>query len=77
MGANDEQKIVGVPAGIYTVADQQGWSWRYEHQEIKERDVTTDQVADFNYTYSKMLETRIYWLNGYGNQQIRKKEQNS
>ena len=75
MGANDEQKIVGMPAGTYTVADQQGWSWRYDHQS-QERTVYTDVVADFSYTYNKMTDTKIYWLNGYGNDQIVTKKEN-
>ena len=76
MGANDEQKIVGVPAGTYTVADQQGWSWRYDHQ-TQTQNVYNDVVVDFSYTYTKMIDTKIYWLNGYGNEQIRKKEENT
>ena len=70
LGANDKQTIVNLPAGVYTIQDQQGWSWRYDSQS-KDAPVYTNVVVDFNYTYEKMIDTKIYWLNGYGNEKIK------
>ena len=69
MGANDVQKIVNLPAGTYTITDQQRWSWRYSSQSVEDN-VHTDVVVDFNYTYSQMVPERVFWLNGYGNEQL-------
>ena len=71
LAANDEQTIVGLPAGTYTVADQNGWSWRYEHMSAEKDVHSTTVIAEFGYSYNQMLSEKVYWLNGYGNEQIR------
>lgn len=70
LGANDRQRIVNLPAGVYTIQDHQTWSWRYASQSIT-HDIYSDTVVDFNYTYSQMLPERIYWLNSYGNEKLK------
>lgn len=76
MGANDVQRIADLPAGKYTISDQQGWSWRYAHQS-QEEDVYTNILVEFTYVYQEMLAAKIYWLNGYGNERIRTKSEDN
>ena len=73
LDANDSQTIVGLPAGTYTITNEQGWSWRYEAKTAQKDVHATTEVVEFSYTDSQ----KIYWLNGYGNQQIKRKEENS
>jgi uncharacterized repeat protein (TIGR02543 family) len=62
MGANDQKTIVNLPAGSYTITDQEGWSWRYSDQTITQS-VYTSEVVDF--TYGAVRADRAYWLNDY------------
>ena len=64
LGAKDSQTIVGLPAGDYTVSDRQGWSWRYAStkQDVKYEQAETHTRT---FTYTAVMEGKIYWLNGY------------
>jgi len=56
-------KTVKLPAGNYTVANQNGWSWRYanvESQEVHLR--SADVTADFSGSFS---QNKSKWLSGY------------
>lgn len=68
MGAHDTRKIVNLPAGQYTISDQEGWSWRYEGKSVTES-VLTGAVVDFNYTYSEKQNS--LWLNHCGNEKLK------
>lgn len=71
LDANDSQTIVDLPAGTYTIRNEQGWSWRYEvKSETKDVHAAT-VVAEFS---DWQNTAKIYWLNGYGNQQIKRKQ---
>ena len=71
LDANDSQTIVDLPAGTYTIRNEQGWSWRYEvKSETKDVHAAT-VVAEFS---NWQNTAKIYWLNGYGNQQIKRKQ---
>ena len=64
LGAKDSQTIVDLPAGEYTVSDRQGWSWRYAStkQDVKYEQAETHTRT---FTYTAVMEGKIYWLNGY------------
>ena len=69
LGAQDSKTIVGLPAGTYRITDQQGWSWRDSAQSktVTITD-TAPEIQVFHYAAANVNE--IYWLNGYGNEQI-------
>lgn len=67
LGANDSQKIAGLPAGNYTITEKNRWSWRFGVQ--KRTVLLEDAAPDVQiFTYSSILSK--VWLNGYGNQMI-------
>lgn len=58
---NDVQKIVNLPAGTYTVSNQQGWSWRYNTVSSQEATIYSgSEVMEFSFG----TPSKIYWLDG-------------
>ena len=66
MGAHSQKKIVGLPAGSYTISDENGWSWRFDHQSETHDVLDTTYIVEFDYTYDHM-NGKTRWLNGYSN----------
>lgn len=64
LGAKDKKSISGLPAGTYTISDQQKWSWRYSPQS-KTVSFTDSAPEKQVFTYNSMIPDKVYWLNGY------------
>lgn len=69
LGANDSQRIIGIPPGIYSITDQSGWSWRYDSQSYWNQEIHEDQT--FTFSYLQIKNEKGYWLNDYS---IKEKE---
>ena len=66
MNAQDSKTISDLPAGEYTVSDQENWSWRYNKQS---QSVTflNKEPSSQTVTFDYIVKRNPYWLNGFSN----------
>ena len=62
---NDEETIVELPVGTYTIQEDTGWSWRY-NPAYSDGVILSKDHASGTLT-STNTKSENYWLNGYSN----------
>ena len=62
---NGTETLVELPVGTYTIAEDTGWSWRYNADDDSSAILSATSPTG-NITCSNSSNGKIFWLNGFG-----------